>query len=522
MATKHCCWGLCKSDSRFPDRLPGGTTFLRFPKPGKIRENMSEWEKLKARRDTEKAKRWIHACGRKDFTKVEQIKKDTYICSIHFVDGKPTEANPEPMFAHLTEREQNARMKRRKAPLDRQDKEAPPPRKRRLYSMKAMPISPEKVLETQSEVSSEPSSSSSIEHVHKETQTVYNNYFLGAKVETMIMKNQVLLCTENFTEAPIVPTTMSVEAILKDAAKAKYFIGLFPEQFEILFDFLGPAKFQLQYWYSSGKPENCTAHARQASSKTKPGPLQTFSAKEELFLTLLRLRRGFALKTLAYMYNTSESAVSCIFNTWIQFMYIHFQQLRFKMFPSKEDIMPNLPRVFRHFKNIRCSVDCTEFYVQSPRNYAQQGNVYSAYKHHATFKALIAVLPQGAACFVSDLYEGSIDDVSITAQCGFLDHIEPGDVILADKGFPIQDLLTPKQASIIIPAFLGKRNSLPKEEEMGTRRMAKARIHVERFNERLKKFRLIGNVIPLSLRHVASQMVYVASCLVNFQPLLCK
>ena len=148
MATKHCCWGLCKSDSRFPDRLPGGTTFLRFPKPGKIRENMSEWEKLKARRDMEKAKCCIHACGRKDFTKVEQIKKDTYICSIHFVDGKPTEANPEPMFGHLTEREQTARMKRRNAPLDRQGKEAPPPRKRRLYSMKAMPISPEKVLKT--------------------------------------------------------------------------------------------------------------------------------------------------------------------------------------------------------------------------------------------------------------------------------------------------------------------------------------------------------------------------------------
>ena len=33
-------------------------------------------------------------------------------------------------------------------------------------------------------------------------------------------------------------------------------------------------------------------------------------------------------------------------------------------------------------------------------------------------KCLIAVSPNGAACFVSDLYEGNIDDVEIFRQCG--------------------------------------------------------------------------------------------------------
>ena len=54
------------------------------------------------------------------------------------------------------------------------------------------------------------------------------------------------------------------------------------------------------------------------------------------------------------------------------------------------------------------------------------------------------------------------------------------------------------------------------------KRIAKARIHVERYNERLKKFRLIGKIIPLSLGPMASQLVYVAACLVNFQPCLSK
>ena len=47
-------------------------------------------------------------------------------------------------------------------------------------------------------------------------------------------------------------------------------------------------------------------------------------------------------------------------------------------------------------------------------------------------KCLIAVTPTGGACFVSDLYEGSIDDVRIFQESGVLDFIKPGDSILVD------------------------------------------------------------------------------------------
>ena len=137
-------------------------------------------------------------------------------------------------------------------------------------------------------------------------------------------------------------------------------------------------------------------------------------------------------------------------------------------------------------------------------------------------KCLIAVNPNGAACLVSDLYEGATSDVKKFEQCGILQHINPGDVLLVDKGFTFQDLLLPKLATIQIPAFLGKRDSFTKEETILKTNVAKARIHVERYNERLKKFRLIGKVIPLSLKQIASQLVYVVACLVNFQPRLCK
>ena len=68
-------------------------------------------------------------------------------------------------------------------------------------------------------------------------------------------------------------------------------------------------------------------------------------------------------------------------------------------------------------------------------------------------KCLIAVTPTGGACFVSGLFQGSVDDVKIFRECGILNHIKPGDSLLVDKGFAVQELLLPKQAKLL-PRFL--------------------------------------------------------------------
>ena len=85
VTTKHCCYGDCKSDSRKLDNN-SGIFFIGFgngfPKPNK---------------EPEKCKRWIQMCGRKYFT-IHDVKKDTYICSLHFIGGKgPTDEHPDPV-----------------------------------------------------------------------------------------------------------------------------------------------------------------------------------------------------------------------------------------------------------------------------------------------------------------------------------------------------------------------------------------------------------------------------------------
>ena len=44
MVVKHCCYGLCSSDNRYTDKLPPGTYFIPFAKPGVTKEDMDEWE----------------------------------------------------------------------------------------------------------------------------------------------------------------------------------------------------------------------------------------------------------------------------------------------------------------------------------------------------------------------------------------------------------------------------------------------------------------------------------------------
>ena len=62
----RCAWGTCNSDERYPERMQG-YRFIPFPKP---------------KRDLEKCKRWIKACGRPhDQLNIHRINKHKAVCS---------------------------------------------------------------------------------------------------------------------------------------------------------------------------------------------------------------------------------------------------------------------------------------------------------------------------------------------------------------------------------------------------------------------------------------------------------
>lgn len=273
-----------------------------------------------------------------------------------------------------------------------------------------------------------------------------SNAELKSKIETLITTNE--LKTSNVVFKPISMTSMSYEYVIQDAQNMKHLTGLTSRQFKVLFNFLNDVcpLDKIRYWSQNRKQTK----SHKLSSK--------WSSEEKVYICLLRLKRGFTIKTMSIMLSTpdkkiKDTSIREIFTTFIQLMYKVFRDMSRVMFPPKEILQRFLPRVFKTIKRIRCSVDCTEFRVETSRNFARQGNTYSSYKHANTFKCLIAVIPNGGSCFVSDLY-GDISDVQIFEQSGILKHNEPQGVILVDRGFTVQDLVNPLQADIQIPAFL--------------------------------------------------------------------
>ncbi|CAH3172758.1 unnamed protein product [Porites lobata] len=87
----------------------------------------------------------------------------------------------------------------------------------------------------------------------QESQTVYSKYELSAKVETMILKNEV---STSKLPPPKIVSTLSYENIVRDAVLMKHFIGLTPLQFEVLHNFLDavcPLE-SIHYWTGKDCP----------------------------------------------------------------------------------------------------------------------------------------------------------------------------------------------------------------------------------------------------------------------------
>ena len=133
-------------------------------------------------------------------------------------------------------------------------------------------------------------------------------------------------------------------------------------------------------------------------------------------------------------------------------------------------------------------------------------------------KALVGITPNGFVSFASELYCGSISDPDIVEKSGFLNHMQKGDLVMADKGFLIQDQLAAHSASLVMPNFLSDKCQFIKKETEHNNKVASLRIHVERYMERLKNWHYFDRVIPITTSSIASDAWIVIACISNFWP----
>ena len=165
--------------------------------------------------------------------------------------------------------------------------------------------------------------------------------------------------------------------------------------------------------------------------------VESISFEDQIFITLMKVRQNYTQLHLAQLFHCGVATISNIVITFTHVLH---------------EIEISAPS-FRQFESCWIVIVCTDIEVAGPSLMSQENALYSSYRRINSFKVIIGVAPNGVITYVSWLYPGSISDKTIVQQSGLLNHLTAGDMILADKGFLIQDIV-PHGVCVNIPPFL--------------------------------------------------------------------
>ena len=242
--------------------------------------------------------------------------------------------------------------------------------------------------------------------------------------------------------------------------------------------------------------------------------VESITFEDQIFITLMKLRQNYTNLHLAQLFSCSVGTISNIVITFLHVLHrLLFEDLMTTI-PSRNKNKLCSPSSFSQYSSCRIIIDCRDIEVATPSLMSQQNATYSSYRGMNSFKVLTGVAPNGVLTYVSNLYPGSISDKAIVQQSGLLKHFVAGDLILADKGFLIQDIV-PNGVSVNIPPFL-EHGRFTESEAKVTKSIARCRIHVERANARLKDFKILSFVPPY-LRSYVDTVFQLCAAIVNLQ-----
>ena len=203
---------------------------------------------------------------------------------------------------------------------------------------------------------------------------------------------------------------------------------------------------------------------------------------DHLLLVLMKLELGLYSKDLAFRFKIKQVAVSRIFRGWLPILAEYLQQLI--VWPEKEALRKYLPRSFKKFQNCVSIIDCTEIFIEQLLNLNARAQTWSSYKNHKTIKYLISITPAGAISFISKGWVGKVSNKEITINSEYLDKLENGYVVIADREFTIDVELATRGTILNIPSFTRGKSQLPASDVDNSRKIATVRIHVERVIEK--------------------------------------
>ena len=155
----------------------------------------------------------------------------------------------------------------------------------------------------------------------------------------------------------------------------------------------------MRYW-AGCKKVTSTKVRKFSKSPKKFGPQRKLSGKEELVLVLMKLRLAATNELLCSIFGISEGTCSQIINTWIRLLAKELQPLIF--WPDRLTITKMLPsELAAKYPSLRCTLDCTEIFIERPRHMELQAQTWSDYKKYNTAKYLVGIAPNGMISFLS-------------------------------------------------------------------------------------------------------------------------
>ncbi|XP_063919828.1 uncharacterized protein LOC135134883 [Zophobas morio] len=235
--------------------------------------------------------------------------------------------------------------------------------------------------------------------------------------------------------------------------------------------------------------------------------------KKLILLSLMRLKLDVPFTSLSIFFNVSHTTAQTYFQRIITNLAFCLKSVI--RFPSQQEIKRSMPICFQNYSNTRIVLDCTELEIEKCKCLKCRIRTYSFYKGRHTVKFLIGVAPSGTITYLSKPYGGRASDKAIFNKENMISKFSPGDGIMVDKGFLIDKECANKGIQLIRPPFLKKKKQLTKAEALRTAEIARARVHVERAIQRIKKFKICRNILPFKLLRNINSIVIVIVALTN-------
>ena len=213
-------------------------------------------------------------------------------------------------------------------------------------------------------------------------------------------------------------------------------------------------------------------------------------------IVLMKLRLNLMLEDLSRRFEIGTGSVFRVMQRWLNVMYVRLKFLI--VWPTREIIRKNVPSsIKQHYPACVCTIDCSEIFIDTPTNFKARAQTYSNYKRHNTIKFLIGITPNGSISFLSRCWGGRVSDKNLISNTPFYKLLLPGDVVLADRGFTIEEDMMIYGAKLEIPSFTKGKKQLSQREVEQSAQLSRVRVHVERVIGALKnKYTILKGPIP--------------------------